>query len=200
MDRLRGAINSFKSGNEQQSGQATTSGAGNDLDPLDNNQYLQQTGQGTIPSGHHLGTPSNSGYPLQTDQGTHVGGLDNNGHTAQQTAQGTSGSGGSFLGRLSNNDQNLQQTGQGTSAGGGNFLGGLGNKFNAAAGGGPQSEKNEDMLDKAVDYVQEKFLGQGPQNNESAMEQMKDEQISDFIRAKYKSTTGSDFPIKDKSR
>jgi hypothetical protein len=38
------------------------------------------------------------------------------------------------------------------------------------------------MKETGVDFVQEKFLGQGPQNNESAMEQMKDEQISDFIR------------------
>lgn len=49
-----------------------------------------------------------------------------------------------------------------------------------------------------VDFVQEKFLGQGPQDNESAIEQAKDEQISDFIRGKYKGTTGSDFPIADK--
>lgn len=49
-----------------------------------------------------------------------------------------------------------------------------------------------------VDFVQEKFLNQGPQDNESAIEQAKDEQISDFIRNKYKSTTGTDFPIKDK--
>lgn len=49
-----------------------------------------------------------------------------------------------------------------------------------------------------VDFVQEKFMGQGPQDNESAVEQAKDEQISDFIRGKYKSSTGSDFPIKDK--
>ena len=41
-----------------------------------------------------------------------------------------------------------------------------------------------------VDYAQETFLGQGKQDNESAIEQAKDEQISDFIRAKYKSTTG----------
>ncbi|KAG9736502.1 hypothetical protein KCU59_g9909, partial [Aureobasidium melanogenum] len=61
-----------------------------------------------------------------------------------------------------------------------------------------ESEKNEDYLDKGVDFVQEKFLGQGPQNNESAIEQAKDEQISDFIRNQWKSTTGSDFPIKDK--
>ena len=49
-----------------------------------------------------------------------------------------------------------------------------------------------------VDFVQEKFMGQGAQDNESAVEQAKDEQISDFIRGQYKSTTGSDMPIKDK--
>lgn len=32
--------------------------------------------------------------------------------------------------------------------GGGGFLGGLGDKFNSAAGGGRESEKNEDFLDK----------------------------------------------------
>lgn len=67
--------------------------------------------------------------------------------------------------------------------------------------------------------VQEKGLGQGAQDNESAVEQAKDEQISvgvarirrsrrccadtdciqDFIRDKYKSATGSDIPIKDKA-
>ena len=68
-----------------------------------------------------------------------------------------------------------------------------------------------------VDFVQEKFLGAGPQDNEvrrhhrtlvprytntnmsqSAVEQAKDEQISDYIRSTYKSSTGSDIPIKDK--
>lgn len=48
--------------------------------------------------------------------------------------------------------------------------------------------------------MQEKFLGGGQQSNESAAEQAKDEQISDFIRSKYKATTGSDFPIKDKEK
>jgi hypothetical protein len=98
----------------------------------------------------------------------------------------------------------------------GGFLGGIGDKLNNAAGGGAQGEKNEDGLDKGesiaqtaprykcwhlsagVDYVQEKFLGQGPQNDENAVEQAKDEQISDFIRGQYKTTTGSDFPIADK--
>lgn len=49
-----------------------------------------------------------------------------------------------------------------------------------------------------IDAVQQYGFKQGPQDNESAVEQAKDEQISDFIRDKYKSTTGSDFPVKDK--
>ncbi|KAH7132131.1 hypothetical protein B0J11DRAFT_217628 [Dendryphion nanum] len=110
-----------------------------------------------------------------------------------------------FINKLSGsgNNQNQQQHAQGSSSGehkesSGGFLGGIGDKFNTAAGGGKESEKNEDYLDKGVDFVQEKFLGQGPQDNESAVEQAKDEQISDFIRKQYKSTTGSDIPIKDK--
>jgi hypothetical protein len=55
-----------------------------------------------------------------------------------------------------------------------------------------------DGLDKGVDFVQERFMGQGAQTNESAFEQAKDEQISDAIRRGYKSTTGKDFPIGDK--
>lgn len=50
------------------------------------------------------------------------------------------------------NEQAAQQgsaqqapTQQGESGG---FLGGIGNKLNSAAGGGPESEKNEDYLDK----------------------------------------------------
>lgn len=34
--------------------------------------------------------------------------------------------------------------------GGGGFLGGLGDKINSAAGGGKESEKNEDYLDKGM--------------------------------------------------
>jgi hypothetical protein len=83
-----------------------------------------------------------------------------------------------------------QQNTQGSSSGAGGLLGSLGDKFNSAAGGGKESEKNEDYLDKGVDFVQEKFLGQGAQDNESAVEQAKDEQISDYIRSTYKSTTG----------
>lgn len=49
-----------------------------------------------------------------------------------------------------------------------------------------------------IDAVQQYGLGQGPQDNESAVEQAKDEQISDFIRGQYKSNIGKDLPIKDK--
>ncbi|KAJ7117567.1 hypothetical protein C8R44DRAFT_673942 [Mycena epipterygia] len=64
--------------------------------------------------------------------------------------------------------------------------GGLMDKVNNAMGGGASGEKNEDLLDKAVDFVQEK-MGEGDQSNESAMEQAKDEQISDSLRKQYKS-------------
>jgi hypothetical protein len=48
-----------------------------------------------------------------------------------------------------------------------------------------------------VDYAQQ-YMGGGDQSNESAIEQAKDEQISDFIRGQYKSTTGKEFPVADK--
>lgn len=58
-------------------------------------------------------------------------------------------------------------------------------KINSALGGGKASEKNEDALDKAVDTFQERVMGQGPQDNESALEQAKDEQISDCMYKCY---------------
>ncbi|RFU27768.1 hypothetical protein B7463_g8568, partial [Scytalidium lignicola] len=114
-----------------------------------------------------------------------------------------------FIGRaMGSGNQNQQET---NTQGAGNrsnntqqpggeprLLNGLRDKFNSMAGGGKESEKNEDLLDKGVDFVQDKLLGQGPQDNESALEQAKDEQISDFIRGQYKSMTGTDIPIKDK--
>ncbi|KAI1262234.1 hypothetical protein F5Y18DRAFT_164282 [Xylariaceae sp. FL1019] len=89
-----------------------------------------------------------------------------------------------------------EESTQSSQSSGGGFM----DKMNSMAGGGKESEKNEDALDKGVDWVQENVLGQGDQSNESAIEQAKDEQISDFIRGQYKSTTGSDIPIKDKER
>lgn len=50
----------------------------------------------------------------------------------------------------------------------------------------------------AVDFFQEHVLKAGPQHNESAVEQAKDEHISDAIRSGFKSVTGKDFPIADK--
>ena len=43
---------------------------------------------------------------------------------------------------------NKEQQGSGEQKKEGGFLGGLGDKLNSAAGGGRESEKNEDYLDK----------------------------------------------------
>ncbi|CAE6336954.1 unnamed protein product [Rhizoctonia solani] len=74
----------------------------------------------------------------------------------------------------------------------------LAGKLNELAGGGKKSEANEDKLDKVVDLYQEHVLKQGPQDNESAFEQAKDEQISDAIRAGFRMVTGKELPLKDK--
>ncbi|KAF4975570.1 hypothetical protein FZEAL_7659 [Fusarium zealandicum] len=88
-----------------------------------------------------------------------------------------------------------QQTQQSSSSGGG-----LMDSVNSMAGGGAKGEQNEDGLDKAVDFVQEKFLGQGAQGNESAAEQAKDEAMSDFVRDQYKGATGKEFFVEDKDK
>lgn len=44
---------------------------------------------------------------------------------------------------------NSPGSGQQQSGGNGSFLGGIGDKLNGMAGGGRESEKNEDYLDKA---------------------------------------------------
>ncbi|QRV88162.1 hypothetical protein RhiJN_16180 [Ceratobasidium sp. AG-Ba] len=69
--------------------------------------------------------------------------------------------------------------------------------INNALGGGQKSEQKEAKLHLGVDFVQQR-MGGGDQSNESALEQAKDEQISDAIRSGYKSATGSDIPIQDK--
>ncbi|EEH19429.2 hypothetical protein PABG_01748 [Paracoccidioides brasiliensis Pb03] len=106
-----------------------------------------------------------------------------------------------FVNKFTGREQQQQQPPKESSSDkkeGGGFFSGIGDRMNTAAGGGKESEKNEDMLDKGIDFVQEHILGQGPQNNESALEQAKDEKISDFIRGQYKSTTGKELPIRDK--
>jgi len=47
------------------------------------------------------------------------------------------------------NEQNTQGSSSGEQKSGG-FLGGIGDKLNSAAGGGKESEKNEDYLDKGM--------------------------------------------------
>ncbi|KAF8636748.1 hypothetical protein AX16_010952 [Volvariella volvacea WC 439] len=91
-------------------------------------------------------------------------------------------------------DQPQSQAEKKAEGSGGGFM----NQLNSAVGGGKSSEAKEDPLDKGVDWVQEHILKEGSQDNESAFEQAKDEQISDAIRRGFKSTTGRDFPVQDK--
>jgi hypothetical protein len=59
-----------------------------------------------------------------------------------------------FTGGANNNNNEQAATQQSSSTGeqkqGGGFLGGIGDKLNSAAGGGRESEKNEDYLDKGT--------------------------------------------------
>ncbi len=47
-------------------------------------------------------------------------------------------------------NENGNESTSGEGGGGGGFLGGMTDKLNSAAGGGRESEKNEDMLDKGM--------------------------------------------------
>jgi len=71
-------------------------------------------------------------------------------------------------------------------------------KLNGVLGGGTQGEKKEDVLDKAIDFVQERVFKMGSQDNESAVEQATDNQIASAIRSGYKTISGKEFPIADK--
>jgi hypothetical protein len=59
-----------------------------------------------------------------------------------------------FTGGANNNNNEQAAAQQSSSSGeqkqGGGFLGGIGDKLNSAAGGGRESEKNEDYLDKGT--------------------------------------------------
>ncbi|QRV81871.1 hypothetical protein RhiJN_09886 [Ceratobasidium sp. AG-Ba] len=106
-----------------------------------------------------------------------------------------------FLNKLGGQAQGQQGQPAQQQQGGGGIMG----MMNNMAGGGQSGEAKEDGLDKAVDWVQQNYLGGGDvtpflcdQSNESALEQAKDEQISDMIRQQYKNMTGKDFPIADK--
>jgi hypothetical protein len=49
-------------------------------------------------------------------------------------------------------------------------------------------------LTTAIDFFQEHVLRQGPQNNETALEQLKDKKIADSIKHTFKNVTGFDLP------
>ncbi|KAG8751137.1 hypothetical protein FRC14_008125 [Serendipita sp. 396] len=101
-----------------------------------------------------------------------------------------------FINKVTGSNQQNQAQGQ-PAAGNNNQGGGLMGRINETMGGGQAGEDKEDYLDKTVDFVQER-MGGGQQTNESAVEQAKDEQISDAIRSGFKSATGRDVPIQDK--
>ncbi|KAG6872694.1 hypothetical protein C0995_007576 [Termitomyces sp. Mi166 len=70
----------------------------------------------------------------------------------------------------------------------------LGGKINNMFGGGAKGEAKEDALDKVIDIVQEHVLKEGQQKDESAIEQLKDEQIANVIRSGLQSVTGKELP------
>ncbi|KAJ2934243.1 hypothetical protein H1R20_g2842, partial [Candolleomyces eurysporus] len=121
------------------------------------------------------------------------------------------------------NNNNQQQSGQNSNDSNNNGLGfisgngavdGVLGNLNGALGAGKEGEAKEDVLGKgtlrldyhlpssahplsirpAIDVFQEKVLKEGVQNNESLVEQTKNETFSDFIREIYKSATGKGFP------
>ena len=55
-------------------------------------------------------------------------------------------------------DNKEQKEGENKEQGGGGFLGGIGDKINSAAGGGKESEKNEDYLDKGQSVPITRFM------------------------------------------
>ncbi|KAK1755876.1 hypothetical protein QBC47DRAFT_381559 [Echria macrotheca] len=108
----------------------------------------------------------------------------------QSSADDLLGKLGSFTGGGGGSSNSQDQKQEGGSS--------LVDKLHGLAGGGPESEKREDALDKGIDWVQETLLKQGPQDNESAGEQAKDRLIAESIRDQYKKATGKEFPLKEK--
>jgi hypothetical protein len=66
-------------------------------------------------------------------------------------AMGGGNSGNQAQGQGQGNSVNEQVANDKSSGGG--FLGGIGDKLNSAAGGGKESEKNEDYLDKGAPFL-----------------------------------------------
>ncbi|KAK4671828.1 hypothetical protein QC764_609080 [Podospora pseudoanserina] len=149
-------------------------------------QQEQQQPQQTQTSGGLLGSivsaATQSTQPVTT----------NTQQQPQQTqTNGASGLLGSLVSSATQSTQTTQQQPQQPQSGADALL----NKLHGVVGGGPESEKKEDALDKAIDLVQEHVFKAGPQTNESAAEQAKDKFIADTIRDGYEKATGKDFPI-----
>ncbi|THU90103.1 hypothetical protein K435DRAFT_676510 [Dendrothele bispora CBS 962.96] len=64
--------------------------------------------------------------------------------------------------------------------------------------GGQEEEVDENALDKAIDFVQEHVLHQGPQKDEGFIERLKDEQLASAINKQYKHSIGHEFPVHKK--
>ncbi|KAL2267107.1 hypothetical protein VTJ83DRAFT_4384 [Remersonia thermophila] len=103
-----------------------------------------------------------------------------------------------FINKMTGGNQGSQAPGQATNTqqtqSRNTSGGGLMDKLHGMVGGGPESEKKEDALDKGIDWVQENVLKEGQQSNESAAEQAKDRFIAGQIRSGYRSATGKEFP------
>jgi len=117
----------------------------------------------------------------------------------------------SYLGGASK-DLQAQQPGGGPqdNSGSTSTFGSLGDKVSSVVGGSQGTQKDEGMLGKGVDYVQQTFVGPGGQSSDSGSGQqasgnggasagdIPEEHVNDFIRDKYKSTADADVAPKDK--
>ncbi|RDB19478.1 hypothetical protein Hypma_013622 [Hypsizygus marmoreus] len=74
----------------------------------------------------------------------------------------------------------------------------FGDKIHSALGGGTAGEEKEGGFDKAIDFVQEHVFGAGPQDNESAFEQLKDKQIAETIKDQFRKVTGHESAASSK--
>lgn len=85
---------------------------------------------------------------LKTDIATRQSFSDSGNNFKMDFVKSVTGDDNQNQGQGQNQNQQGQQEQRTNQQGGGGFLAGLGDKLNSAAGGGRESEKNEDMLDK----------------------------------------------------
>ncbi|KAK4172672.1 hypothetical protein QBC36DRAFT_70874 [Triangularia setosa] len=153
--------------------------------PQQQQQQQTQTGGGLLGSIVSAATQSTQPATTTTQQ-----------QPQQTQTSGASGLLGSIVSSATQSTQTTQQQPLQQQSGADALL----NKLHGVVGGGPESEKKEDALDKAIDLVQEHVFKAGTQTNESATEQAKDKFIADTIRDGYEKVTGKDFPIAAKKQ